>query len=161
MPHDLPADTRAKVIDTLVALLKASPQVEAVWTKAEIAASPMPTSGPQEWSLLQRARASFDADRSGDVFSVLKRTVVPIPEARIGYTATHGSPWDYDRRVPLLFWRKGLTGFEQPQPVDTVDIAPTLAALIGLSVPAGAFDGRCLDIDGGPGNSCGVKAPQP
>ena len=161
VPHDLPADTRAKVIETLVALLKASPQVQVVWTKAEIAASPMPSGGPQEWTLLQRARASFDAERSGDVFSVLKRTVVPIPEARIGYTATHGSPWDYDRRVPLLFWRKGLTGFEQPQPVDTVDIAPTLAALIGLSVPAGEFDGRCLDIDGGPGNSCGVKAPQP
>jgi len=161
VPHDLPADTRAHVIDTLVSLLKSSPQVEAVFTHAEIAASPMPTSGPQEWSLLQRARASFDADRSGDVFSVLKRTVVPIPEARIGYTATHGSPWDYDRRVPLLFWRKGLTGFEQPQPVDTVDIAPTLAALIGLAVPAGDFDGRCLDIDGGPGNSCVAKAPQP
>ena len=161
VPHDLPAETRAKVIDTLISLLKSSPQVEAVWTKAEIAASPMPSGGPQEWSLLQRARASFDADRSGDVFSVLKRTVVPIPEARPGYTATHGSPWDYDRRVPLLFWRKGLTGFEQPQPVDTVDIAPTLAALVGLAVPAGDFDGRCLDIDGGPGNSCVAKAPQP
>lgn len=157
----LPAETRAKVIDTLVGLLKASPQVEMVWTKDEIAASPMPHGGPQEWTLLQRARASFDAERSGDVFSVLKRTVVPIPEARPGYTATHGSPWDYDRRVPLLFWRKGLTGFEQPQPVETVDIAPTLAALIGLAVPEGSFDGRCLDIDGGPGNSCVAKAPQP
>ena len=157
----LPADMRAKVINTLVGLLKASPQVEMVWTKDEIAASPMPHGGPQEWTLLQRARASFDAERSGDVFSVLKRTVVPIPEARPGYTATHGSPWDYDRRVPLLFWRKGLAGFEQPQPVETVDIAPTLAALIGLKVPEGSFDGRCLDIDGGPGNSCVAKAPQP
>ena len=163
--RDLPAATRAQVIDTLVALLKASPQVAAVWTSPQIAASPMPAakdSGtPQEWSLLQRARASYDAERTGDVFSVLKRTVVPIPEARPGYTATHGSPWDYDRRVPLLFWRRGLTGFEQPQPVETVDIAPSLAALIGLAVPAGAFDGRCLDIDGGPGNSCGVKADRP
>ena len=161
VPRDLPADTRARVLATLEALLKASPQVEAVWTKAEIAASPMPHGGPQEWTLLQRARASFDAERSGDVFSVLKRTVVPIPEARPGYTATHGSPWDYDRRVPLLFWRRGLTGFEQPQPVETVDIAPTLAALIGLPVPAGAFDGRCLDIDGGPADTCAVKAVQP
>ena len=138
----VPADLRGKIIDTLVALLKASDQVEAVFTKAEIAASPMPSASPQE-------------------FSVLKRTVVPIPEARPGYTATHGSPWDYDRRVPLLFWRRGLAGFEQPRPVDTVDIAPTLAALIGLAVPAGEFDGHCLDIDGGPGNSCVAKAPQP
>jgi hypothetical protein len=27
------------------------------------------------------------------------------------------APWDYDRRVPILFWRKGVTGMEQPQPV--------------------------------------------
>jgi arylsulfatase A-like enzyme len=88
---------------------------------------------------------------------MLNRAVVPIIAARPGYTATHGSPYDYDRRVPLLFWRKGLPGMEQPQPVETVDIAPTLAALIGLKVPQGAFDGRCLDIDGGPGNSCVPK----
>jgi arylsulfatase A-like enzyme len=68
---------------------------------------------------------------------MLNRAVVPIIAARPGYTATHGSPYDYDRRVPLLFWRKGLPGMEQPQPVETVDIAPTLAALIGLKVPQG------------------------
>jgi arylsulfatase A-like enzyme len=39
--------------------------------------------------------------------------------------------------------------------VETVDIAPTLAALLGLKVPAGEFDGRCLDIDGGAGDICG------
>jgi arylsulfatase A-like enzyme len=38
--------------------------------------------------------------------------------------------------------------------VETVDIAPTLAALIGLAVPDGAFDGRCLDIDGSGSNTC-------
>ena len=157
--RDLAPEARTRAIETLVSVLKSSPQVEAVWTRAEIAASPMPSGSPQEWSLLQRARASFDPERSGDVFMVLKRTVVPIPEARPGYTATHGSPWDYDRRVPLLFWRRGLTGFEQPQPVDTVDIAPTFAALIGLVVPAGDFDGHCLDIDGGPANTCVAKAP--
>jgi arylsulfatase A-like enzyme len=58
--------------------------------------------------------------------------------------------------VPILFWRKGMTGFEQPNPVETVDIAPTLAALIGLNVPKGTFDGRCLDLDAGPGTTCGV-----
>ena len=88
---------------------------------------------------------------------MLKRGVVPIPTPGPGFVATHGSPWDYDRRVPILFWRKGMTGFEQPSPVETVDIAPTLAALIGLPVPAGAFDGRCLDLDGGTGDTCGAR----
>ena len=80
---------------------------------------------------------------------------MPTPKAGSITVTTHGSIWDYDRRVPMLFWRKGVTGMEQPQPVETVDIAPTLAALIGLKVPEGTFDGRCLDIDGGPADSCG------
>jgi arylsulfatase A-like enzyme len=56
--------------------------------------------------------------------------------------------------VPIVFWRKGMPGFEQPAPIETVDIAPTLARLLGLSVTEGSFDGRCLDLDPGPGNSC-------
>ena len=80
---------------------------------------------------------------------------MPVPGP--GYVATHGSPWDYDRRVPMLFWRKGMTPFEQPSPVETVDIAPTLAALIGLKTPPGTFDGRCLDLDAGPGTTCGTQ----
>mgnify|MGYP006314275569 FL=1 len=88
---------------------------------------------------------------------LLERTVTPIPEFLTSvYIATHGSAWDYDRRVPILFWRRGMPGFEQPHPIETVDIAPTLAALIGLGVPDGTFDGRCLDLDPGAGNTCGV-----
>ncbi len=146
---------KARASSALVALLKAHPQVAAVFTARELAETPLPSTSPQDWSLKDRARASFDAERSGDVVVLLDRAVVPIPDPS-GYAATtHGSAWDYDRRVPILFWRKGINGFEQPAPVETVDIAPTLAAVIGLDVPDGTFDGRCLDLDGGPGNTCG------
>jgi hypothetical protein len=47
-----------------------------------------------------------------------------------------------------------MAGFEQPAPVETVDIAPTLTALLRLRLPAGTFDGRCLDLDGGVGDMC-------
>lgn len=155
--RDLPADTRAKAVAVLAEILRAHPQVALALTREELARVPLPAGSPQDWGLKERARLSFDAERSGDVVSLLNRAVVPIPVPGAGYTATHGSPWDYDRRVPLLFWRKGFAGFEQPAPVETVDIAPTLAALIHLPVPDGAFDGRCLDIDGGEANSCSVK----
>jgi predicted AlkP superfamily pyrophosphatase or phosphodiesterase len=79
--------------------------------------------------------------------------VTPIASPGVGYVATHGSFWDYDRRVPILFWRKGMTGFEQPLSVETVDIAPTLAALIHVPVPV-QIDGRCLDLDAGSGTTC-------
>ena len=155
--REITPEQRGKVQDLLVALLRAQPQVAYVFTREEIARTPMPAGSPQDWTMRERARASYDAERSGDVYTVLARAVVPIIEGRPGYTATHGSPYDYDRRVPLIFWRKGLPGMEQPQPVETVDIAPTLAAIIGLKVPEGAFDGRCLDVDGGPNNSCQAK----
>jgi hypothetical protein len=148
---------RTQVTAALMAILAADPRVAQAFTSQQLSDEPMPTGSPQDWSLLQRARASFDPGRSGDVVSLLRRGVIPIPDPAPGYTATHGSAWDYDRRVPMLFWRKGLAGFEQPIPVETVDIAPTLAALIGLPVPPGTFDGRCLDIDGGEGDTCQPK----
>jgi predicted AlkP superfamily pyrophosphatase or phosphodiesterase len=152
----VPAVDRAKVIDALLALLRANPQVAAAYSNAELQQTPMPSGNPQDWTLKDRARASFDPVRSGDVVVMLARGITPIPEPMPGsFIATHGSPWDYDRRVPMLFWRSGMMRFEQPQPVETVDIAPTLAAVLGLRVPDGSFDGRCLDLDSGAGNSCG------
>lgn len=154
--RDVAAGLKGRIVDDAKAWFEANPQVEVALTAAEIAATPMPHGSPETWTLAQRARASFNPLHSGDFVVFLKRGVVPIAVPGPGYVATHGSPWDYDRRVPILFWRKGMTGFEQPSAVETVDIAPSLAALIGLKIPEGSFDGRCLDLDGGPGNTCGA-----
>ena len=129
-------------------------QIAAVFTKAEIAERPLPTGNPALWTMADRVRASFVPDRSGDIYVVLRNGQQPMPAGIRGAVATHGSPWDYDRRVPILFWRKGMTPFEQPQPVETVDILPTLASLIGLAVPAETVDGRCLDLDAGASSTC-------
>ncbi|WP_242126396.1 alkaline phosphatase family protein [Sphingobium sp. Sx8-8] len=153
--RSLTAAQRARVEAATLALLRAHPQVQTVFTKAEIAAAPTPSGPPESWSLLQEARASFDPQRSGDLLVLLKPRVMSIPEqAVMGAVATHGSPWDTDRRVPILFWRKGLAHFEQPLGVETVDIMPTLAALIKLPVPKNEIDGRCLDLVAGEGDSC-------
>ena len=152
--RSLTAAQRAKVEAATLSLLRAHPQVAAVFTRAEIAAQPSPSGPPESWSLLEEARASFDPERSGDILLLLKPRVTPIAQPGGGSVATHGSPWDTDRRVPILFWRKGMRGFEQPLGVETVDIMPTLAALIGLNVPAGQIDGRCLDLIAGEGDSC-------
>ena len=149
---NLPAATRARVSAEAQRRFAAMPQVAAAFPRAQIAAEPMPTSPPETWTLLERARASFDADRSGDILVLLKPRVTTIETPSTGYVETHGSPWDYDRRVPILFWRKGMAGFEQPLSVETVDIAPTLAATIGL--PVKGLDGRCLDLDPGAGDTC-------
>ncbi|ATW05515.1 alkaline phosphatase [Sphingorhabdus sp. YGSMI21] len=151
---DLSEMQRKQVKDSAIALIAAHAQVEMVLDRDEIAATDVPRGSPEEWTLKQRARASFHPDRSGDFVVLLKKGITPIATTARGYVATHGSPWDYDRRVPLLFWHQGIRQFEQPLSVMTVDIAPTLGALVGVEIPADETDGQCLDIDGGPANSC-------
>jgi len=145
---------RAAVSKAALTLWRQHPQVAAVYTREEISRQPSPPGPPDAWSLLDEVRASFDAERSGDFVVLLKPRITPIAQAAPGYIATHGSPWDYDRRVPMLFWRKDMAGFEQANSVETVDILPTLAALIGLPIEAGEVDGHCLDLDPGEGDSC-------
>ena len=147
----LAASDRAKLLRAAVAAYRASSQVEAVFTARQIAATPVPTSPPETWRLIERARASYYQGRSGDFFVVLKRDVTPIADTT-RYIATHGSPWDYDRRVPILFWRPGTSGATIERTVETTDIMPTLASMIGLPIQSGSIDGHCLrDI---PGASC-------
>lgn len=146
---------RKKALDAAIAHVKADPQVAITFTHSELAAMPMPTGSPREWSLAQRARASFNDSRSGDFLMLLKPRITPIGTVKPGNAvATHGSAWDYDRRVALAFWRKGIAAFEQPQPVSTADILPTLAALIDLPIDTKEIDGRCLDLDAGKGTTC-------
>ncbi|MBY4635802.1 alkaline phosphatase family protein [Sphingopyxis sp. XHP0097] len=148
-----PTQRKAAMAEVL-ARLRAHPQVEVALTAEELAAHPMPTRAADLWSVKDRIRASFYAPRSGDIILALKPRVTPIAEPGAGYVATHGSVWDYDRRVPILFWRKGLAGFEQSNAVMTVDILPTLAALAGLELDRSKIDGRCLDLISGPASSC-------
>jgi len=137
-----PAD-QARAKAAAIAMFKAHPQVETVFARDELAAAPNPTSPPNEWSLTDKARASFDPERSGDFIVLLKRDVNPVP-VTTSYVATHGSPWDYDRRVPILFWRRGMNRSERNDSIETVDIMPTLAASIGLPIDQGSIDGECL-----------------
>ena len=151
-PKLTPKQQAQVLADALVAY-RANPQVAAAFSRAEIEATPDPSGPPETWSLIQRARASFYGPRSGDIVVALKPRITPIADPTKGYVATHGSFWDYDRRVPILFWRKGMVPFEQPLSVETVDIMPTLAAAIALPV-TGKVDGRCLDLDAGTGTTC-------
>jgi arylsulfatase A-like enzyme len=135
------------VIDRAMAMIAAHPQVYAVYSGTAIGAQPMPSGPPEHWTVLDRLRASHFPGRSGDFNVVLNPRITPFSNAMPGrYVATHGSVWDYDRRVPILFWWDNIEPFEQPLGVMTVDILPTLASLIGLDISDVEIDGRCLDL---------------
>ena len=75
----LSAADRKRVVDEAVRRYRAHPQVEAVFTKEQVAATPLPTASPDKWSLIERVRASFDPQRSGDLWVVLKKDISPYP----------------------------------------------------------------------------------
>ena len=152
--RSLPAAERSRALAAAVAAYRAHPQVAGVFTAEELARTPIPTGDPDDWTLQQRARASFFAPRSGDFYVALKPYVSPAPEPERGYVSGHGTPWDYDRRVPILFWRRGISSADRHEAVATVDIMPTLAAMLGLS-PTPNIDGKCLQ--GVQGIACPVR----
>ena len=146
-PNLAPAD-RARAIAAARDLFAAHPQVFAVFTQAEIAKVAMPTTPPDKWTLAERVRASFDPDRSGDLVVIAKPNIMPIVDTR-SYASMHGSPWDYDRRVPIIFWRPGMAPTDRSDPVSTVDIMPTLAAMLGVRLDQAKIDGHCLNAVAG------------
>lgn len=95
-----------------------------------------------------------------DSFTVLyRRSLLPdrvispgqlgiLVRLREGYmvdeaTATHGSPYLYDRHVPLILMGPGVEPGWTEERVATVDLVPTLAELLGIPFPAD-LDGRPL-----------------
>jgi hypothetical protein len=61
-----------------------------------------------------------------------------------GGTGTgHGSVWDYDAHVPIIFRGPGIHRGAFDRRVATADIAPTLARLLGIELPTGNV-GRVL-----------------
>ena len=134
---------RARALAAAIAAYKQHPQVFAAYSKEEIGRTPMPSGDPARWSVLERIRASFDPERSGDLYVVLKPNITPIGHAA-GSVATHGSPWDYDRRVPIIFWRKTMAPSDRNDSIETIDIMPTIAAMIGVPIAPGSVDGECL-----------------
>lgn len=124
--------------------IRRQPNVYAVYNRDEVAAAvPAPAKSPAELTMLERLNESYDASRSADLFVVFRRfTTLGWPRGPSDAVAGHGSPWDYDRAVPMLFWWRGAPRISPSPPAETVDIAPTLAHVIGIAPPH--VDGHCL-----------------
>jgi predicted AlkP superfamily pyrophosphatase or phosphodiesterase len=84
-------------------------------------------------------RHSTYAGRSADLF------LVPLPYAleSTDEPASHGTPWAYDRRVPLLFAGVPFRPGVYREPCSPADLAPTLAAALRIP-PPGMSSGRAL-----------------
>jgi len=100
--------------------------------KAYTATSMVSTSFPTGVEKL--IQNGFNQKRSGDVIYVLDNAVISS-YSKTG--TTHGSAFEYDTHVPLLFFGKGIKHGETLQKTEVTDIAPTMSALLDISYPSG------------------------
>jgi predicted AlkP superfamily pyrophosphatase or phosphodiesterase len=77
-------------------------------------------------------RRSYFPERSGDLFIRLKHGVVLTD---FGQGTTHGSPYDYDTHIPLIFWGQGIKKGTYDYPSRSEDVAPLLAKQLGIPFP--------------------------
>jgi hypothetical protein len=68
---------------------------------------------------------------------------VPLPFQVASTQATHGSPYRYDQHVPLLLFGLPFQPGQYRAAAEPVDLAATLASLLGINPPAAA-QGRVL-----------------
>ena len=97
---------------------------------------------PASDALAAPLRRSLRPGRSGDALVIMAENVLLHDQAS---GTNHGTPWDYDARVPLLFWGRGVKPGQLAGPAAVVDLAPTLGRLLGLEYPAG--EGATLRVE--------------
>jgi predicted AlkP superfamily pyrophosphatase or phosphodiesterase len=88
-------------------------------------------------NLVQRG---FYRDRSGDLFMVQKPYWIASKDG-----TTHGTPFSYDTHVPVIFYGRGIHAGRYDENIRVADVAPTLAALLGVNEPSGSV-GRVLPV---------------
>lgn len=123
----------ASVVAWLESYLERQPFIEEAWRPEEF----MESSDPDATLY----RHSYDPARSGDL------VIENASGCLIGgeYGTTHGSPHGYDRNIPLIFMGADIAPAIDPAEAHSVDIAPTLARLLGIDAPAG-LDGKSLIV---------------
>jgi predicted AlkP superfamily pyrophosphatase or phosphodiesterase len=93
----------------------------------------------------RQIRRSFHADRSGAVHLVpdqywfLHSTDEAEKMGVASLAAIHGSPWSYDTYVPIFFAGHEVQAQTIARRVATTDVAPTIAAYLGIKPPSGSI----------------------
>jgi hypothetical protein len=111
----------------------AVPHVARVYTRDQLLAGAVPG---DDVSL--RIMRGFNVRRSCDI------AFIPDPYwIFTGITTTHGTPYNYDTHVPVIFMGAGIRPGEYDGTIAENDIAPTLATILRVEVPSGSV-GRVL-----------------
>jgi arylsulfatase A-like enzyme len=101
---------------------------------------------------------NYNPQRSGDIFVVFAPHSFLNDDDGLPSSVTHGSPWRYDTYVPVVFAGGSLGARRIYREIQTVDVAPTLAAVVGVKPPSGARGAPLIEVlQGGQNSSPGIN----
>jgi arylsulfatase A-like enzyme len=107
--------------------LPATPIVVHTYTREQLASGELP---PSEWGLL----LAHSYSPNGGWYVMVIPAAYQMQTLKSG--TTHFSPWSYDRHVPLAFYGAPFTPGIYHGRVQPVDLAATLASLLGVNQPS-------------------------
>jgi len=96
--------------------------------------------------MVRSIRRNFHDKRSGDIYLVFEPNVFINDFDGLMVASTHGSPWRYDSFVPVMFGGASLPAATVSRPVTPYDIAPTLAASLGVKPPSGSIGKPLVEV---------------
>ena len=136
---------RSQVIEAALAIFKERAEIEQAFSLTELLSHRVVASAASDYTIKDRFSQSVMSGRSGDIIVAFKSGISTARALPTRFIMGHAGPYHHDTAVPIMFWWRGSTAQTRLLPVDTTAIAPTLASIIGVTVP-GDLDGGCLDI---------------
>lgn len=83
-------------------------------------------------------------ERSPDIMIELKPGWIDIGNRRTG--TTHGSAYNYDTHVPVIFYGWNIKHGESNREVHITDIAPTISSLLNIQHPSGTTGKQLIEL---------------
>ena len=120
---------RERLVEVARGALLEEPVVQAAWTLAAVRA--FGDADPIESALRRSVGPENDAD-----LMFLQKPFCPYdPGVPADRGTNHGSPYDYDRQVPVLAWGAQVPHHRSSEPTDQMRVAATIAHLLGVPAP--------------------------
>ena len=90
----------------------------------------------QNSKIIEQVKKNFHPTRSGDIYVAQDPYWFLFDKSPA--VNMHGSPWNYDTHVPIIFAGADVKPAEVHRLVHPVDVAPTISAVLGMSPPSSA-----------------------
>lgn len=131
--------SRADVERESAQFLMTQPGIQSVFTRTDLTEGRVP-----QTRLGQLVSRSWHPQLSGDLQVIQEDGWIFNDGILLSAAASHGTPWLYDTRVPLMFLgSRWIRPGKYPAAAEPADIAPTLAYLLTVPPPSGS-EGRTL-----------------